>query len=268
MGMQWTTNAQQVAPSAAVGVSVTPSGTAWVDSSWVQVIASASADAVLTGIIVAQPGISNVDFEVDIGVGGAGSEVVIATVKGFFIDNLAYGPNLFPCILPIDAIPNGSRVAVRMRKSGTSVLTWSFAITYYLKPITGTLLVTASPLLCVPTGAVGVSATANLSTWVSGSWVELIASTASAIVVTGVYAKNSLTGLQYEVDIGTGGAGSETTVHTVRCYNNNGDGGPYMNWLRNPLDNIPSSTRVACRARANSGSQVVLVGLLYHAKPL
>jgi hypothetical protein len=209
-----------------------------------------------------------VDFEIDIGVGGAGSEVVIATFKGGSIDN-NLSPAFFPCIIPIDSIANGARIATRLRKSDTTVTTWGIAVTYLLKPITGTLLVTVSPLLCVPTGAVGTTLTAGTS-WVSGAWVQMIASTSSAIVVPQIMAFGI--GIQEgEIDIGVGGAGSEVVVTTFRYFqlaSAGGAGAPFNLYLPNPLDNIGNGVRVAARHRSATGAHTLKLAIMYHAKPL
>lgn len=268
MAMQWTTNAQKVAPSAATGVSVTPSGTAWVNSAWVELVSAVAAASVLTGLMVDNANVG-VEFEVDIGTGGSGSESVISTIRGATIDNIGnHGSFALP--IPIDNIANADRLAVRMRKSGTSTTAWLFAVTYLLKPINGTLLTTASPLVAAPAAAAGVSVVSSTA-WVSGSWAQLIASTSAAIVVVGVQVKAPAGVAEWEVDLGTGGAGSETVVTTIRyAWNASsvGDGCPLVFLLPTPLDNIATATRVAARARCSLSTKTVSVALLYHEKPL
>lgn len=268
MAMQWTTNAQKVSPSAATGVSVTPSGTAWANSAWVELDAAVAASSVLTSVMVDNANVG-VEFEVDIGTGGSGSETAIATVRGASVDNVGNIGNLiFP--IPIDNIANGDRLSVRMRKSGTSTSAWLFAVTYLLKPITGTLLTTASPLLSAPAAAAGIAVTSGTA-WVSGSWVQIFSSTPAALVLVGVQAKSPVANADFEIDIGTGGAGSETAITTLR-YNWNstafGGGCPLVLWFLTPLDNIATSTRVSARARCSQSTKVVTLALLYHEKPL
>lgn len=268
MAMQWTTNAQKVAPSGATGVYVTPSGTAWSNSSWVELTSAVAAASLLTGLIIDNASVS-VEFEVDIGTGGSGSESVITTFRGATIDNLGnQGPIQLP--IPIDNIANGVRLAVRMRKSGTSTSAWLFAVTYLLKPITGTLLATASPVLSSPSAAVGI-AVASSTSWVSGSWVQLIASTPSAIVLVGVQILSPVGTSEWEMDIGTGAAASEAVITTLRWAWNpsaGGDGCPLVLMLPIPLDNIGSGVRVAARSRCSLSTKTVTTALMYHAKPL
>lgn len=268
MSMQWSTNAQQVAPPGGTGVSVTPSGTAFANSSWVELTASVSAASVLTGIVVTPANVS-VEFEVDIGTGAAASETPIATYRGATIDNIGgQAPLVFP--IPIDNIASGARLSVRIRKSGTSTSAWGFAVTYLLKPITGTLLVTASPTLSAPAAAAGVSVVSGTA-WANGSWVTLIASTSSAIVLIAVQAKAPAGVAEWELDIGVGAAASEVVITTLRFNWNasgGGDGCPLVLLLPAPLDNIATATRVSARARCSLSTKTVTVGLTYHAKPL
>ncbi len=262
---QWTTNAQQVAPSAATGASITPNGTAWTNSGWVQLLASVSAASVLTGVEVTWPSLS-CEFEVDIGTGAAASEVAIATVRGATVDNSG-GPAWMWFPIGIDNIANGARLSAQLRKSGTNTTAWNVAATYLLKAVTGTFLTTAVATTIVPAAAAGTSVTAGGSAWANGSWTQLIASTSAAIVVVGVQVKGGAAA-ECELDLGTGGAGSETVVTTLRWWNNNNDGGPFVYPVVCPLDNIATSTRVAVRARSSTGSYALTVALIYHAKPL
>ena len=73
-----------------------------------------------------------------------------------------------------------------------------------------------SPLLCEPTRAVGVAIAGPGSAWTSTAYATLIASTASAITLAGVTVRAGTTGVDYEIDIATGGAGSEVVVATFR----------------------------------------------------
>ena len=108
-------------PPAADNLVVTPNATTCANSAWVQAVSATSAACLLAGVVVS-PGVASVDYEIDIGTGGVGAETVIATVTGITagsITGLAQSSTVLP--LPIDAIANGVRVAVRLRKTGTSV---------------------------------------------------------------------------------------------------------------------------------------------------
>jgi len=125
------TSAQKVAPPASAP-SLSPNTTAWADSAWVEVAASLPA-CLVTGVSV-YPGVSGAEYEVDLGVGAAGAEVVVTTVKGVSSPSSVYGgPWVHPLRPVLDAIPASSRVALRLRKAGMSSTAWSGAITYVEK---------------------------------------------------------------------------------------------------------------------------------------
>src|SRR5262250_2553240 len=270
MPTQFSTNAQLIAPAAAAGAAITPSGTAWNNSAYAELIASVSAAAVLTGVVIFPTTSVSADFEVDIATGAAGSETVIATLKGRFAGNVAWDTAYTPLPIPIDNIASGARLSARLRKAGTDTNAWRAAITYLLKPIVGTLQVTASPYLVVPSAAALTTLTTGGGTsWVNTTWTTVITSTASAIVLTHVIVPTTSGSDQggTEFDIGTGSAGSEVVVTTVRRKCRSGEGGPWIIALPSPLDNIASGVRVAVRWRGPQFSTPV-VGLIYLAKPL
>lgn len=109
---------------------LTPNASAWVNSAWVELAAAAlfTEETSLDGL-VAQPPAAAQDVEFDIGTGDSGSEVVISTcrVQGYGISgmNIIALPALYPLGFP------SPRIAVRMRKSGTSVTTWPIGLRYY-----------------------------------------------------------------------------------------------------------------------------------------
>lgn len=119
-------------PSGASGVSVTPSATSWAWSAYSEVIASTTADWILGGLVintgVAQPA------EVEIATGAASSEVWKTTFRAEY--DTAAGTSIpLAQITPLDALPSGSRISVRMRKNGTNVSSATFKLQYYEKPI-------------------------------------------------------------------------------------------------------------------------------------
>ncbi len=266
-----------VCPSAATAPNVTPSGTSWNNSAWVQLTAASDTDWLVTGLTVelvnnGSPA-SGVDFEVDIGVGGAGSEAVITTFKGYVGDNnISY--MWFPSFIPVDAIPSGSRVAVRMRKSGTSTNVWVFALSHLKKSTTSGVYVFAStkPTKVVPSAAVGTTLTNSGVAWSSGAWVQLIASTSTAIVLEAVPTDNFTQNgsVEVEIDIGIGAAASEVVITTLRQSYKGVDPsrGYILIPIWPPLDAIPASTRVAARMRSNDTVGTLPIFLLYKEKPL
>jgi hypothetical protein len=271
MPAQYTTNPHKTAPSAADGVSVSPSGVAWTAGSWVTVIASAAADSVLTGIVARSTDNANLEFEVDVAVGAAAAEVVIATFKGrrngnaFNTDGNGFHMR---ASIPVDAIASGARVAVRVRVSTTSTTAWNISATYYEKPIVGNLDVSASVLKVVPSAALLATVTSGVTSWVATGWVELIASTSAAIVVDGIITANANNNIDWEVDIGVGAAASEAVVFTFRGRTAGSVSGPGYTPLECPFDGIGAGARVAARVRINSAFAAMQMGLSYREKPL
>lgn len=265
--LEYTTNIIQLVPSATLGQSVTPSGTAWASSAWAQLTASTSSAITLAGITV-NPGTAN-DFEVDIGTGAAGSETVVATLGGAV--RSAVGSDYFlPFPIAISNVATSTRVAVRMRKAGTGTTAWRFTLWYYANPVAGNVTTTANASQIIPTAAVGASITPSATPWANpASWTQLIASTSSAIIVGGVVINPGVATEEWEVDLGTGAASSESVITTIRGRNATLTGGAWYFPFENPLDNIATSTRVAARIRASGTTATAwTIKMIYYAKPL
>ncbi len=265
--MQWTTNAQFAAPAAAAGVSVTPANSAWTNSAWVTVLDPLPADCVLTSVIIETYGTTN-HFELDIGLGGAGSEVVKTTLAGWCGDTSFNGPGAIRLPLPLDGLTSGGRLAIRMRKPGTSVTAWVFSATYLQKPIVGDLQVSSQPMKCSAPAAVATTLPTNTTSWANGTYATLIASTAAALVIVG--AVIPVTGTDYEIDIAVGAAASEVVITTLRGFDGTSlAGGPCWLPFESPLDNIATGVRVAGRWRkSGTGAGTGLLKLVYLEKPL
>ena len=260
---QYTTSALKVLPSAAVGVSVSASATAWGNSSWVQVIASASTDIVIVGV-VAVSGSRNEEFEIDVGKGIAGSETVVATISGDR-ESSAGATNWLRFPIPIDNISASTRVAVRVRRSGTQSNTYTIKLVYYEKPISGSVSTTSNPCLVMPSAAAGTSVTLNSTAWQYSNWYQVIASTSDAIVVGGITV-NPAAAAEYEVDIGVGSSTAETVVTTIRGQSAT-VGSPQTIIINPLLDNIPSGSRVVVRIRANTTTTTAWrIKIIYYNK--
>jgi hypothetical protein len=259
---QYITTALKVAPSAAAGVSVTPSGTAWANSNWVQVIASTPAAIVVAGLVVG--GGPSVEFEFDIGKGPAGAETVVATISGN-TESGASSPRWLPLPIPVDNIEAGQRVAVRVRKAGTATTAYTVKLVYYEKPISGSVATTPNPSLVAPSAAAGVSITPSGTAWANSGWAQVIASTGDAIVLGGITV-NPAVAVEYEIDVGVGAAGSEAVVTTIRGRSVTA-GAPQTIILNPLLDNIPSGSRVSVRLRkAGTNTTAWTVKLIYYNK--
>lgn len=116
-------------PSAAGGVSITPSGTAWANSAYTQLTAGLGSEASLYGLTVSSP-VATVDGEFDLATGGAGSETVITTLRWSTI-NASAGLVSFLPVSAVHPVPASTRIAIRMRKSGTSTTAYAAALLYY-----------------------------------------------------------------------------------------------------------------------------------------
>lgn len=263
---EYTTSAQKTAPSGANMVGVAGSGVAWGNSAWVQMIASTTAAIVVTGVVV--DATVTAEFEIDIGRGAMGSEVVVATIPGTR-KSAAGGPWWLQFPIAIDNIGAGQRVAIRFRRATTTTTAWNFRLTYYDKPLTGgTIPVTAQASKVMPSAAAGTNVTPTGTAWQNSAWAQVTAATANAIVLGGISVQPPTAG-EYEIDVGTGAAGAETVVATFRDYTGNANGGPYFKLLKPALDNIASGARVAIRIRtSHTGVGAYPVKLMYYDSPV
>jgi len=271
--MQWTTNRQFVEPAAGQGLAVTPSGGFYTDSAYVELVASTAEAWVLTGAVVTDlyayffSGTLG-HFALDIAVGAAASEVVIATVRG---SNLGQGTGrgIMQIPIPVAAIPAGSRIALRMRKYGTDTTPWRFAITYYKAPIVGNLQTTTSALKFEPNGA-HIDVNANATPWANGTWTTIIASAAADLTIAGVQLPGSSASRDWEIDIGVGAAASEVVIATLKGYSNAGGLADGVNWypFPTPLDIVPAGERVSARFRKSDTGSGCPIALAYYENPL
>lgn len=267
MPTNWTTNTQFALPPAANAISITPSGVSWGSSGYTTIVASTTEADVLTGIILVASG-AFLQFEVDVAVGAAASEVVIATVKGAGITSpfdVGRG-SILRLPIGIDAIPNGSRLSFRIRVSTTSVVAWTFAFTYLKKPIVGNYLTTAKPSKVVPSAASLIALSTSAASYANVAWVEIVTSTTTAQVLNALILLEG--NFDYEVEVGIGAAGAEVPITIWRNTSIGTITGHDWNGLTNPLNAIPIGSRVAMRWRNSAASAVLNAGYGYHEGPL
>src|SRR5262245_48349073 len=100
-----TTTAMKVAPSAAAGLSVATGSTSWVNGSWVEVLSSTAGLTAIAGFTLAATNAGQWQF--DIGVGGAGSEVVVGTVGWTNGNSAQSSPANFSLPYPLGGIGSG-----------------------------------------------------------------------------------------------------------------------------------------------------------------
>lgn len=237
-------------PGGAVGITVTDA-TSWGTPAWVEVDPSLDTAGVLMGVCFEGASVlGGGTMEIEVGKGAAGSEVIVATFAAAWRYLAGSAPNNVLLPIGIDNLPLGSRIAIRLSKNTSSAATSVLSILYYPKPITGTLLTTANPLKCVPYRADGIAITPNASAWAYSAYAEVIASTATGIVVVGVVVIHAAGG-SAEVVLATGASGAEvdrTVFAVVTQSTGANEGGPRYHELWSPL-RIPSGTRVAVRIR-------------------
>ncbi len=271
MAAETTTSALRAEPAAAESAAVADNNTAWGNSAWVTLIASTSGAITIAGVTFNTAVTSVREFEIDIGKGTAGSETVVATLRGnndSGISGAEGGPFYLTFPIAISNIATGTRVAARLRTSGTGTTNWSFALSYYLNPVGGSITTTANPSLSLPSAATGVTLTPSGTAWANSAWAQITASTSSAIILAGI-AFNPIVAVEFEIDVGKGGAGSETVVTTFRGYLPATADTPCFLPLETPLDNIATATRVAVRMRkAGTSTTAWTCAILYYNKPI
>lgn len=254
--IQWTTNELKVEPSGAVGISVTPGN--GVFGAWAPLIASTSADWVLTAVIV-EPVTARYAY-VEIGIGAAASEVAVARTHGQMVLG---APNRYWWPIPLDVIPSGSRVSIRIHNNGTPGGAWLVRLEYYEKPIVGNLITTTASTLLSGTGA-NVDCGFN---WANSAWTQVLASTAADYTLAGItYVSAEGENAEVEVDVGVGGAGSEAVVTTFKFSMNTaatGTFGAQYAVLWPVLDDslIPTGSRLSFRCRSSDTNDAYLVAV-------
>jgi len=139
--------------------------------------------------------------------------------------------------------------------------------------------VTGSGYLVMPAAATGIDPANAGTAWNNGAWSEVVSSTSEARSVIGIIygwdAQDNNTLVAAEIDIGTGGSGSETAVTTVPAHKQrsvNGLGGAAV--IDGSDDHRPvffpasieiaSGTRVAVRVRSSdTGREPADIRLIY-----
>lgn len=253
-GLQW-------GNPVAYGTATTTAGTpAFTKGSWSQVTASTTADSTWAQVMIrcaASPGPASV---IDIGIGAAGSEVVVAA-------NLIYSAvyvRTVDYLLPLQ-IPAGTRIAVRSSSSTASEVN---AVVQFVT-FDDTFISTGGPSGVDTYGF--VSAT-NLGTLIDpgvtpntkGSYAQLTASTTDDIA--GFFmgfdnqtdpASGSVGNLYWLVDIAVGGAGSEQPIlpnYLLFGYSVNGIA--LVNNMASPYFpmKIPAGSRLAARSQCSTAT--------------
>lgn len=250
-----TANHPTVAPSAAAGVSVTPNGTAWVNSAYGELSASVS-NIVALGFVVNPAGTvvsGGTEFELDIATGAATAEVVVGTT-GANWETFAGVCNLIPFRIPI-SIAGTVRISTRMRKIGTDTTAWTVKLLYVSASGFGTSAIqkTTNPQKINPDAAAAVGNTGSATAWANSAWLQLIASTANAIVIVG-RGTDTAASVDYELDCGTGAATAEVVIASDADLRFSNLAANHLPYYGVPIDNVAASTRVSFRHRDSDSS--------------
>lgn len=257
----YTTDPRKVMPAAATRLSLTPNATSQADSAWVELTSSAPTDMAPIGIAF-NPGSNPPYVRFDIGVGAAGSEVVIGSISGTVtVENTIVDHSLRWPVPIRGKIPAGSRVAIRMAKQGTSTSAWTVAIEYYDEPIAGNVISCPTAPQCLPTNPnTSAVITPSGTTWAYSAWaLQASASPVSSdLLVAGI----RITPMQqflrhdYEIELGIGPVGQERVVARTRGIAQNGTtlgtGGVYFHPLY-PMPIIRAGNAISFRMRKSDG---------------
>lgn len=243
-----------VAIASSTRTTVTSSASANTKGSWVQIIASTSLDARLM-VVYITPASTGRRYLVDIGVGGAGSEQVIAA--NLMVNNSA--SQSIPFVFPV-AIPAGSRISARSQAAtGSSDVTVAVTLSAQgFKPSQPFGRVTAYGANTATSGGVTVNPGTTINT--KGAWTQIDAACAnpfSALVVAaGDATVTTMSLTDYFVDIAVGASGSEQIIvpdHTVRSSSAIISPSAFLV----PTPPVPSGTRLAMRCSCATASQLL-----------
>lgn len=247
----WWQSIGQIRVGFASAVTVTGSGTAHTKGAWTELIASTSAngDFIMLGTTNVGAGAVNSATLIDIGIGGAGAEVAVAS-------NIAIG-GWVDLSIPIPLkIASGSRVAARIQ----SVQISKSATIKCQVFDSGNYADAPSSVDVIGTSTANSEGTTMLST---NAWVQLTASTAqaySALVAVPSVSDNVIAGLTVNYSVGKGAASSETVIGTFSVLTTTGEI-VYPGGVMSPMvfaGPFPAGTRLVGRADALSGTDMDL----------
>lgn len=211
-----TTTPLKSAPSAGTGVAIT-TGASWAYGAWVQVLAATAAPTAIAGVQLTGGTYSSQMWELDLGVGAAGAEVSIGTLRLFlYSSGQTGGPIGLLLPLPLGGIGSGVRVAVRAR-SAIAQGPATVALNYY-ENLSSDQVASASQVLgSAPSGSGTASLTPSATPWANSAWVQLIASAPADLGLLGIVHGNAGAATEgVEYDLGTGASGAEVVITTLR----------------------------------------------------
>lgn len=279
VGYSWGGAINGSTPSSSNGVTVTASASTNTKGSYTQLIAATSSDCSCLLVTVTRSTAGSTGFLIDISVGGAGSEIVIAPNLAYVTlttaANITASQYLIPC-----SIPASSRVAARIQASTSSAALQisaicitdtmaSFAPSGFMDDY-GTL--TATSLL----SAVDAGATANTK----GAYTQLTASTTRDYrgfilgIGQGTTTSSSPAGsyMFATIDVAIGGAGAEKIILGDYQVMSLVPSAALQRW--NPGSSciypisIPAGSRIAARAQCSTNTaNARIVGVSLYGVP-
>jgi hypothetical protein len=254
------------APSGAAGVAIT-TGAAPAFGAWVEIITSTAAPIAIAGVEIFGGSYSDSWWELDLGTGAASAEVSVGTLR-LYLYNSGSGtiPTGVLLPVPLGGIGAGVRVAVRARS--TSGAPTNVALNYYENLSSDQVTTSSQVLSSAPSGAGTASLTPNATAWANSAWVQLLASAPADLglfgLAHGVTPNAAAGGVEY--DLGTGAAGSEVVVTTLRDAANGGFGSKLCcTWLPG-IYPITAGTRLAVRMRkSDTSTSAHPIAVLYYS---
>jgi hypothetical protein len=246
----------------------------WSSSAWVEMEDAAGADWLLTSVHVWPLVNAGKTDEIDVGIGAAGAESVVATVRMQGERTYwSWGGMRLP--IPSAVIPSGARVSIRGRSYyayDTSQLQASIGCVALPLSTATSMQTTTKPIKCVPTASNDITVAGSGTAWVWSAWAQLVASAAADLVIGSVtrtmHIRVDCVG---EIELGIGAAGAEATVAWYPAGFSKYTGASTRLGCEPvvPVDAIPAGSRIAARWRANTTSTSnVGFALNYYEKPL
>lgn len=246
------------------GATITGGGSN-VESAWVEMESATPREyAGLLLMVSGGASYSRRNALVDVGIGGAGSEVVIVPNLYFKTGDAATTPIVSQIFIPI-SIPSGARLAVRQQNTGNA--TFNICVVGVSKGFLQADSYQAADAIGADSSDSGGTltdpgATANTK----GAWAQLTASAPECsclLIGLGKTTPGNLTSCRHLVDIAIGGAGSEQVIIADLFTVTHGDIQNHPIFL--PVK-IPAGARVAARSACSSNTagarelDVALVG--------
>jgi hypothetical protein len=264
----------QAGTSQLTSVTLTGSGTAHTKGNWGQIDAAipAGVKGLIVSVNATNLAATNTSMLMDIGVGGAGSELVVVANLGIgYKQNAGHMAGWIEYI-PL-ALPDGVRLAARIQGavvSDTAVTSWQYVIDQGIHPVRS---FAACETMGADTGTSrGVTVTANATINTPGAWAEIVASTPTPIhaLLPTIQANGQTTMVtRFEtIEIGVGGAGAEQIIIPkigYRVSSTSEELNPYLLLALSGLVdvNIPVGSRLAARVTssvASTTTDVILHG--------